>query len=51
MLGYYLNLALRSFRRNPVLTALMIAAIGAGIGTSMTTFTVFRANVGRPYPR
>ena len=50
MLGYYLNLALRSFRRNPVLTALMIAAIGAGIGTSMTTFTVFRAMSGDPIP-
>lgn len=43
MLGYYLNLALRSLRRNPLLTALMILVIGVGIGASMTTLTVFRA--------
>lgn len=43
MPGYYLNLALRSLRRNPALTLLMILAIGVGIGASMTTLTVFRA--------
>lgn len=48
MLGYYLNLALRSLRRNPALTALMIAAIGVGIGASMTTLSVFRAMSGDP---
>jgi len=34
MFGYYFNLALRSLRRNVVLTALMIAAIGVGIGAA-----------------
>jgi putative ABC transport system permease protein len=47
---YYLELALRSLRRNAVLTALMIAAIGVGIGASMTTLTVFRAMSGDPIP-
>ena len=50
MLRYYVWLALRSLRRNPVLTGLMIAAIGLGIGASMTTLTVFRAMAGDPIP-
>jgi energy-coupling factor transporter ATP-binding protein EcfA2 len=48
--SYYFNLALRSLKRNVVLTALMIAAIGVGIGASMTTLTVFRAMSGDPIP-
>jgi putative ABC transport system permease protein len=43
MFTYYLGLALRSLKRNVVLTVLMIAAIGVGIGASMTTLTLFRA--------
>src|ERR1700761_8729196 len=50
MFSYYLGLALRSLKRNKVLTALMIAAIGVGIGASMTTLTVFRAMSGDPIP-
>lgn len=50
MFGYYLRLALRSLRRNVVLTLLMIAAVGVGIGASMTTLTVFRAMDGDPIP-
>src|SRR5271156_6604693 len=50
MLNYYFTLALRSLKRNAVLTALMIAAIGVGIGASMTTLTVFRAMSGDPIP-
>jgi putative ABC transport system permease protein len=49
--GYYFNLALRSLQRNLVLTALMIGAIGIGIGASMTMLTVFRAASGDPIPR
>jgi putative ABC transport system permease protein len=41
MFGYYLRLALRSLRRNPVLTTLMIAAIGLGIGVCMTTLSIY----------
>jgi putative ABC transport system permease protein len=50
MLNYYITLALRSLQRNVVLTLLMIAAIGVGIGASMTTLTVFRAMAGDPIP-
>ncbi|MGH8205523.1 MAG: ABC transporter permease, partial [Steroidobacteraceae bacterium] len=48
MFGYYLHLAVRSLRRNPALTALMIITIGVGIGASMTTLTVFRAMAADP---
>ena len=37
-------------RRNPVLTALMVMAIGFGVAASMTTFSVFRAVSGDPIP-
>lgn len=50
MFGYYLDLALRSLKRNPVLTGLMIIAIGFGIGTSMTSLSVSRAMSGDPIP-
>src|SRR5690606_21592024 len=50
MFGYYFHLALRSFRRNRVLTALMVLAIALGIGTCMTTLTVFRVLSGDPIP-
>ena len=51
MFNYYLGLALRSLKRNIVLTALMIAAVGVGIGASMTTLTVFRAMDNDPIPQ
>ncbi len=50
MYGYYFHLALRSFRRNRVLTALMVLAIALGIGACMTTLTVFRVLSGDPLP-
>ncbi|MDQ3039199.1 MAG: ABC transporter permease [Pseudomonadota bacterium] len=50
MFSYYLDLALRSFRRNKVLTALMVIAIALGIGASMTTLTVFHVLSGDPIP-
>ncbi len=50
MFNYYLQLALRSLKRNVVLTVLMVAAIGVGIGASMTTLTVFRAMDARSDP-
>ena len=50
MLAYYFNLALRSFRRNKVLTALMVLAIALGIGASMTTLTVYTVLSGDPIP-
>jgi putative ABC transport system permease protein len=50
MFAYYFDLALRSFRRNKVLTALMVLAIALGIGASMTTLTVFHVLSGDPVP-
>ena len=50
MFGYYLDLALRSLKRNPVLTALMVLAIGLGIGASMTMITVLHVMSGDPLP-
>ena len=47
---YYIDLGLRSLRRNIVLTALLIVAIGVGVGTSIHTSTVFRAMSGDPHP-
>jgi putative ABC transport system permease protein len=51
MFDYYLGLALRSLRRNKVLTALMIITLALGIGASITTLTVLRLLSGDPLPR
>ena len=50
MFGYYLDLALRSLKRNKVLTALMVLAIGLGIGACITTLTVLHLLSGDPLP-
>ena len=50
MFSYYLELALRSLKRSPGLTALMILTIGFGVAASMTTYSVFRAVSGDPIP-
>ena len=50
MFGYYLELALRSLKRSPGLTVLMVLAIGFGVAASMTTYAVFRAMSGDPIP-
>lgn len=51
MFSYYLQLGLRSLRRNPVLTGLMVIAIGFGVAASMTTYSVFRATSRDPIPQ
>jgi putative ABC transport system permease protein len=51
MFSYYLDLALRSFKRNVALTVLMILAIGFGVGASMTTLTVLRMLSADPIPQ
>ncbi len=51
MFTYYLDLALRSFKRNRVLTALMVLALGLGIGASITTLTVLKLLSGDPLPQ
>jgi putative ABC transport system permease protein len=50
MFRYYFELALRSLRRNPDLTLLMILAIGFGVSASMTTYSIFRAVSSDPIP-
>ena len=50
MLMYYLGLALRSLRRSPVRTGLMVLAIGLGIGASMTMITVLHVMTDDPLP-
>ncbi len=51
MFGYYLKLAFSSLRRNVVITALMVAAVGVGIGASMTVYTVLHAMSADPIPQ
>ena len=48
MFGYYLRLALASFKRNPGLTALMVLAIALGIAVCMVTLTSYRAAAKNP---
>ena len=50
MFRYYLDMALRSLKRSPVLTALMVLAIGLGIGSSMTMITVLHVMTSDPLP-
>ncbi|MDR2012656.1 MAG: ABC transporter permease [Rhodanobacter sp.] len=50
MFIYYLQLGLRSLKRNPILTTLMIVGIGLGIGASMTTLTVMYLMGSDPIP-
>jgi len=51
MLGYYVALALRGLSRNVVLTVLIVAAVGVGIGSSMATLAVYRRMAADPIPR
>ena len=46
MFAYYFKLGLRSLRRNPALTALMVLTLAVGVATSMSTLTVLRAMSG-----
>ncbi len=50
MFNYNLKLALKSMRRNPIMTSLMVAAIAVGIGVSMTTLTVYYLMNSNPIP-
>jgi putative ABC transport system permease protein len=45
---YYLDLAVRSLRRTPVLTALMITAIAVGIGATMTMVSLLHGVLENP---
>jgi len=51
MFNYYLKLGWLSLKRNPLLSALMVAAIAVGIGASMTTITVNYTMSNNPIPQ
>lgn len=51
MFSYYLKLGWLSIRRNPLLSALMVAAIAVGIGASMSIITVNYSMSGNPIPQ
>jgi putative ABC transport system permease protein len=50
MFSYHLRLGLKSLKRNPVLTVLMIGAIGLGVGVCLTTLNVYYLVSGNPIP-
>jgi len=50
MFFYHLRMAVKSIRRNLVLSGLMVAAIGIGIGVCMTAITVFYMMSSDPIP-
>ncbi|MCZ6643869.1 MAG: ABC transporter permease [Gammaproteobacteria bacterium] len=51
MFFYYLRLAVISIRKNPVLSTLMVTAIGLGIGACMTVLTVNYLMSSDPIPQ
>lgn len=50
MFGYYLDLALRSLKRSPSMTALMVLSIGVGVALAMTTWTLVHMMSRDPIP-
>jgi len=50
MFSYYLKLGVLSIRRNPILSALMVAAIAVGIGACMTIVNIDYVMSGNPIP-
>jgi putative ABC transport system permease protein len=50
MFSYYLKLGALSIRRNPILSALMVAAIAVGIGACMTIVNIDYVMSGNPIP-
>ena len=50
MFAYYFKLGLRSLRRNPALTALMVLTLAVGVAASVSTLTVLHMMSGDPIP-
>jgi putative ABC transport system permease protein len=50
MFRYYVLLGLRSLRRNPVLTALMVLTLAIGVAASVATLTILHVMSGDPIP-
>jgi putative ABC transport system permease protein len=50
MFRYYLLLGLRSLRRNPALTTLMVVTLAIGVAASISTLTILHVMSGDPIP-
>lgn len=50
MFQYYFLLGLRSLRRNPALTALMVLTLAIGVAASVATLTILHVMSGNPIP-
>ncbi|WP_426054981.1 ABC transporter permease [Janthinobacterium sp. PSPC2-1] len=50
MFQYYFLLGLRSLRRNPALTALMVMTLAIGVAASISTLTILHVMSGNPLP-
>src|SRR4051812_20480488 len=51
MFRYYLLLGLRSLRRNPALTALMVLTLAVGVAASIATLAILHVMSGDPIPQ
>lgn len=50
MFSYYFKLGVRSLRRNPALTALMVLTLAVGVAASVSTFTIVHMMSADPIP-
>jgi putative ABC transport system permease protein len=50
MFSYYFKLGVRSLRRNPVLTALMVLTLAVGVAASVSTLTILHMMSNDPIP-
>jgi putative ABC transport system permease protein len=50
MFAYYFKLGVRSLRRNPVLTALMVLTLAVGVAASVSTLAILHMMSGDPIP-
>ena len=51
MLSYYFKLGVRSLRRNPALTALMVLTLAVGVAASVSTLTILHMMSNDPLPQ
>jgi putative ABC transport system permease protein len=51
MFSYYFTLGVRSLRRNPALTALMVLTLAIGVAASVSTVTILHVMSSNPIPQ
>ena len=51
MILHYLDLSIRSFKRTPLVSSLMVLAIAIGIGVTMTSLSVYHMMSKDPIPQ